>query len=245
MARGNGLPFSIRNWAVEVLGRTTTEQTEVWIRVKGLTSLSYGSEAETQEGAGEDSAWKEPYIARRGARIKLSGRPIYSQADGAPDAGQAELDYMATMVGFEADTAIRLSDPYGHALRLDAIVTEAGNEAGDTGEERSWTLELVGEPVELPYVQLSGMKLLKGSAEATEVSIAVGATQKIGVQMTPGNASNLKYSVASADASRVKIRNVDGLSFELYGAGKTTSAVSVLVKSMNNQLEKTLMVTVG
>ena len=62
--------------------------------------------------------------------------------------------------------------------------------------------------------------------------------------ITPETASNQKFSVASADTSKVKVQNIDGLNFDIVGVAKTTEAVNVVVRTMNNSKEAVIAVTV-
>lgn len=245
MPRNSGAPFSIRNWQTEIRSRASTQQTEVWIRVKGLLALSYDAESDTKDGSGADDAWREPYVVKRGAKIKLTGKPLYKPTTGETDPGQAELDHYATLVGFEGDTALKLIDPYGHAVRLDCIVAEAKTAAAADGVDREWTLELVGEPLELPYVQLQGLVVRSGAAEVTTLALALGETRALNVLLTPQSASNQKYFVLSADAQKVKPQSVDGLNFSVYAAQTTAQPVELIVRAMNGGIEKRLSVTVA
>ena len=64
------------------------------------------------------------------------------------------------------------------------------------------------------------------------------------MSFTPANASNQKYAVASADTSKVRVTNVDGLNFDIVGVAKTTTPVKVVVRSMNNSKTAEINVTV-
>lgn len=245
MARKNGCPFSVRNWVIEVMSAASTRENPEWLRVKGLTSMEFSLEAETEDGSSADDIWGEPYITKRNGTITLEGKPVTDAATGARDLGQAQLDYYATLGGIDGDAAIRLADPHGRAMQLDAIVTSNSRGADETSETISWELQLVGETQDLAYVQATAVAVKDGATAASELTIAPGASKKLTVAITPENASNQKFSVASADPNKVRVANVDGLSFELTGIAATATPVNVLVKTMNNALTATVAVTVA
>lgn len=240
MSRKNGCPFNIRNWQVDIKSRASTALKEVMLRIKGLNSLDYGIEGETEDGSSAESLWGEPYVNKRNGSLSLEGKPATDAVTGAQDPGQAELDYYATQGGCDGDATIRLADPYGRATEMEVVVTSKSRSADDTGETVSWEMEMVGEPRELPYVQVSGVST--DPSESAEVKI--GDSKKVTVTITPAGASNQKFSVASADTSKVKVQNIDGLNFDIVGVAKTTEAVNVVVRTMNNSKEAVIAVTV-
>lgn len=238
--RKNGCPTNIRDWQVDVMSRASTTADPVWIRVKGLTSLTPSRDADTEDNSSADSLWSEPYVTKRSGSVALEGKPVYDRVSGAHDPGQAELDYLATVGGCDGDGRIRIVDPCGHSEILDVIVTSAERSVDESSETISWDMEIVGEPEMEPYVQVSNVTTDAGS----NVSIAVGATKTVNVTFTPTTASNQKYSVASADTTKVKVDNIDGLSFDIIGVAATTSAVNVVVKTINNAKTVSIPVTV-
>lgn len=240
MPRKNGCPFSVRNWLIQILSRASTPSNPVWLTIKGLTSMERSVDSDTEDGSSADSIWGEPYVTKRNGSITLSGKPASDAVTGDRDLGQAELDHYVNMAGCDGDVAMRIIDPYGHAVQLDVIVTGSSKSADDSSEEVSWDLEQVGEATDLPYIQATGV----ATTPATSVSVAVGETETVTVAFTPENASNQKYSVASADPGKVRVANIDGLTFDLVGVAATSSPVNVLVKTMNNALTATLAVTV-
>lgn len=241
MSRKNGCPFNIRNWQVDIKSRASTSLKEVMLRIKGLNSLDYGIEGETEDGSSAESLWGEPYVNKRNGNLSLEGKPATDAVTGAQDPGQAELDYYATQGGCDGDATIRLADPYGRATEMEVVVTSKSRSADDTGETVSWDMEMVGEPRELPYVQVSGVS----TEPASTAEVKIGATQKVTVTITPETASNQKFSVASADTSKVKVQNIDGMNFDIVGVAKTTEAVNVVVRTMNNSKEAVIAVTVN
>lgn len=222
------------------MSRASTSANPVWLRIKGLTSLERGTDADTEDGSSADSVWSEPYVTRRSGTITLEGKPVTDAVTGERDPGQAELDYYANLAGCDGDARIRLADPYGRAMVIDAIVTSASTGADDTSESVSWDLEQVGEAEELTYVQASGVS----TTPTNTLSVAVGETKTVAVAFTPATATNQKYSASSADGGKVRVTNVDGLTFDVVGVSVTTTPVNVVVKTMNNALSATLAVTV-
>lgn len=242
MARKNGCPFSVRNWAIDILSRASTASNPVWLRVKGLTSMERSTDADTDDGSSADSVWSEPYVTKRNGSITLEGKPVTDAVTGARDPGQAELDYYATQAGCDGDARLRIADPYGRAMIIDAIVTSNSASADDTSETVSWDLEQVGEAEELAYVQATAV----ATNPASTASVAVGETETVTVAFTPATASNQKYSVASADMGKVRVANIDGLTFDIVGVAVTEegSPVNVVVKTMNNSLTAAIAVSV-
>lgn len=240
MARKNGCPTSVRDWIIEILSRVSTTENPEWIRIKGLDSISVSEDADTEDGSSADSLYSEPYVSKRNGSLDLEGRPVVDRVTGAHDRGQTELDYYATVGGCDGDARIRIIDNCGHAEIWDVIVTSKERSADESSETVSWSLERVGEPENVPYVQV--VSVTTNPAESTE--IAAGAVKSVTVAFTPDTASNQKYSVASADTSKVKVENVDGLTFDIVGVAATTTPVKVQVKSMNNAKVATINVTV-
>ncbi|MEG2624055.1 MAG: hypothetical protein RSC06_14265 [Clostridia bacterium] len=244
MGRPNGCPFSVRNWAIDIMSRASTSASPLWLRIKGLNSLERSNDADTEDGSSADSIFSEPYVTKRSGAITLEGKPVSDAVSGERDAGQAELDYYATLAGCDGDARIRLADPYGRIMILDAIVTSSSIGADDTSETVSWELEQVGEAEDAAYVQATGITVMNGATSAATLSLAVGTTKSLTVAFTPSTSTNQKFSVASADSSRVRVTNVDGLGFDVVGVASTTGAVGIVVKTMNNALTATVAVTI-
>ena len=246
MARKNGCPTNIRDWQVDILNRAATIDNPTWIRIKGLDSLDYSIEGDTEDGSAADQLWSEPYVSKRNGSFTLEGKPVVDAVSGAQDPGQAELDYYATVGGCEGDATLKLTDAYGHSTIMSVVVTSAGRSADDSSETRSWDMEIVGEPAEQAYTQATGIAVKVGSDTASSTataSVAVGATQACTVVFTPNTASNQKYYVGSADTSKAKVANVSGLNFDIIGVAATTSVV-INVRSVNNSKTATVTVTV-
>lgn len=241
MARKNGCPTSIRDWIVEIMSRVSTDENLEWIRIKGLNSMTISNSADTEDGSSADSLYSEPYATKRSGSVSLEGRPIADKVTGAHDRGQEELDYYLTVGGCEGDARLRIVDNCGHAEIWDVIVTGKENGADETSETVSWDLERVGAPETEPYVQVTNVT----TEPATSVNITAGQVETVTVKFTPEKASNQKYSVASADTTKVRVENIDGLTFDLVGVAATVTPVTVQIKTMNNAKTATLAVTVS
>lgn len=248
MARKNGCPVTVRDWQIEIMSRASTIQNPTWIRIKGIETITLTKNGDTEDGSSSQDLYSEPYVNKRSGSLNIEGKPVYDAVTGAQDPGQAELDYYASVGGCDADARLRLVDPYGHAELIDVVVTKNENSVDNTSQTVSWDTEIVGETEEEAYVQVTGVKVKVGSSgtasESATATITVGDSEDVTVEFTPTTASNQKYAVASADTSKVRVANVDGLSFELVAVAATTSAVNVVVRSMNNNETATIAVTV-
>ena len=241
MARKNGCPFSVRDWVIEILSHASTAEDPIWLRIKGLTSMDWSVDSDTEDGSSADNAYSDPYKTKINGSLSIEGKPATDAVTGNRDPGQAELDYYKGMVGCDGDARIRLIDPYGRAQILDVAVTGSGRTADETSDTVSWDMEVVGEPEEVPYVQVTAIS----TTPASSATVTVGSTTSVTVKFTPTGASNQKYSVASQDQNKVKVANIDGLNFDLVGVDATSDPVNVVVKSMNNAKSATIAVTVS
>ena len=242
MARKNGCPMTVRDWAIDIMSRASTKANPTWIRIKGLTSLTLSTDGDTEDGSAAENLWSEPYVTKRNGSLSIEGRPVIDSVTGAQDPGQAELDYYATQGGCDGDATLRIADPYGRAQIIDVVVTSSERGADDTSETRTWDTEIVGEPEEQPYVQVTSIS----TSPASTASVTIGTPTSVTVSFTPATASNQKFSVASADTTKVQVNNIDGLTFDLVGVAATEEEepVNVVVRSMNNSKEATIAVTV-
>lgn len=242
MARKNGCPTSVRDWSFEIRSRTSTNADPEWIRIKGVNSMDYGVDSDTEDGSSASDLYSENYVTKRNVTLSLEMKPVTDIVTGAHDRGQAELDYYATQGGCDGDARIRIADTCGHATLLDVIVTSRSQSADDTSETLSYDLDIVGEPIDEPYVQVASVT----TTPASSASVDVGEVQSVTVALTPTGASNSKYSVASADTSKVKVSNIDGMTFDIVGVAATEAEtpVNVVVTTMNNKKQATIAVTV-
>ncbi len=240
MSRKNGCPMSVREWVVEILSRAAARTDPKWIRVHGLSAVTLTLEAETEDGSAADSLWAEPYVVKRSGKLTIEGKPVADAATGTPDPGQAELTYFASLGGCAGDATLRLTDPYGRCQIIDLVVTDVEKTGEDGGEKISWESEIVGEPEEEAYVQLTGI----APAESA-ITLAVNETKHIALAFTPENASNRRYSAASENAHYVRVGAVQDGGFDVTGVMQTDAPVYIRLRSMNNNLTASIAVTVA
>lgn len=242
MARGrkNGCPVNLKDWTVRILETTSRK----YLRIYGLTKLNRAVDGDTEDGSAETDDWAEPFVNKRSGSIKLEGRQVVEPLTGERDPGQAELISYADLVGCDADATLELVDPYGHAVRIDAIVTSYEEDVDDSGQTCSWDLEQVGEAETLPYVHVTGVSLKEGDQDITTLSMAVGdAAKLISIVFAPEGASNRRYKVKASRRGIVSISNIteDGFSLTPISAGTVTVAVT----SVNNGKRAEITVTVA
>ena len=244
MARKNGCPFSVRDWNIEVRSRTSTRDNPIWIIVKGLLNMTKGESADTEDGSSAQDAYGEPYATKWNSSLSLEVKPIYDPVTGSRDPGQTEIESYKGKVGCDGDMQLRMADPIGNVVILDAVLTSVENGADETSSTLSYEMEGVGEPEMTPYVQMSGVALEESGAPVTTLSMTPNTTKTIAVAPTPANASNQKYGVASSDESKVRIVNKDGMHFDVLALAPTTTPVNVVVRTVNNSHTATIAVTV-
>lgn len=240
MARKSGCPFNIRDYSVKIENKVTDD----FVPVKGLNSLSLSVEADTDDGKTGDAVWAEQYIKGRSVSGSLSGRPIVDRVTGTRDPGQALMKRAAyNSGGCDNDQTLLIADAIGRAVQYDCVITSESIDTDEDGEEISWDFEGVGEPVEVPYVQLTAVAFKDGNTEASTVSVVVGNTKEIVVAFTPTTASNTRYSYSIEDESIAAIAAIDGANISIRGvaAGNTT----LTIKTMNNNKTAELAITVS
>ena len=227
MAKGrkNGCPVNIRNWLVEILDVATQQ----WIRIFGLNSMNRGVDAETEDGSADTDAWSEEYVTKRSASLSLEGKPVIVEATGMVDPGQDLLNYYAEQVGCESDATLRMTDPYGHAVQADFIVTSKEESTDASGTTLSWDLTQVGEAEQLPYVSVESVALHADGSAVTELALNAGEAAKlIELKFNPEEASNKRFKVSNSKRSVANVVNVteDGFSIMPVAAGETTITVT-------------------
>lgn len=236
--RKNNCPTSIRDWQVSVWHPFELR----WVRIRGLNSLTYSLDSDTEDGSASDRVWEEPYITKRKAKLSLEGKPVVDAATGAPDEGQDLLNEFAGMTRCDGDALIRFADPWGHTLEAYYQVTSREVSADDTGDKVSWDLDMVGESESLPYVQVSGVSIVSLDEEPEEIEMDINdAPRLILIAFTPENASNRRYSI-KAGGQVVRVGSITDAGFTIapLKVGETT----VKITSVNNGLTDTVAVSV-
>ena len=236
MAKGrkNGCPTNIRDWQVSILDKEAGEQ--AWVRIRGLKTMTRTVDSETADGSAGTDLWEEPYVTKRSAVIKLSGRAVGCIASGEMDRGQALLDSYAAMAGCMADATLKFVDPYSNAMAADFIVATAEKEAGDSENEVSWELRQVGEAEELPYVAVQGITLNQDA-----MTLQAGQSAEVKFAFVPEDASNRRFRV-QVDGRRVAaVSDIGEESFTLRALAAGTATVTVI--SLNGQKTAALTLT--
>lgn len=240
MSRKSGCPFTIRDYSVKIENKVTDEK----ILVKGLSEMSVDVDAETDDGKTGEAVWAEMFIRGRSVSGSLSGRPIYDRVTGTRDPGQNLMHKAAyNSGGCDNDQTLIVADAIGRAVQYDCVITTESRSADEDGETITWDWEGVGEPEEIPYVQVTGAAFNDGESTATQVSLSVGGTKEIKVTFTPEDASNQRFSYSIADEGVAVLNAIDGTNLSLRGvsAGSTT----LTIKTMNNNITATLAITVA
>lgn len=243
MARKSGCPFSIKDYVVDIENQVTA----TWVPVKGLTSMSISTDADTNDNKGGDAIWAEPSITGRSLSLSLEGRPIFDKVTGAKDPGQDLMDE-ASMAGggCDNDQRVRITDSVGHSTIVDCIVTGKSNDADEDGETISYDLEGVGAPEPQDYIQAMAVSAKQGGttldSTTNKLQATVNDTAEVTIAFTPDNASNQKYAISIADKGVLKLVSMDGglVVFQGVSAGSTT----VNIKTMNNNLTTSFGATV-
>ena len=240
MARKSGCPFNIRDYSVKIENKVTDDE----VQVKGLNSMSVDVDADTDDGKTGDAVWAEQFIKGRSVSGSLSGRPIVDRVTGTRDPGQSLMHKAAyNSGGCDNDQTLIVADAIGKAVKYDCVITKESISADEDGEEISWDWEGVGQPEELPYVQLTGVAFKDGGSTATTATVTVGSTKEITVAFTPEDASNQRFSYSIGDESIAALNAIDGPNISIRGvsAGNT----KLTIKTMNNSKTADLTITVN
>ena len=238
--RKNGCPTNIRDWSIFIQDKTQVNET--WIRIKGLTQMTRGTDADTEDGSAATDSHEEPYVTKRSGSLTIEGRPIVDAVTGDRDAGQSMLNDYAEEVGCDGDCTIKIVDPYGAATVADYIVTSTEDSSDETEDSVSWDLEQVGEAERLVYVQMTSVSLKDGNDAASEIALTVGGTPKtITVVFNPENASNQRFRVRVNDPATVAVSNIGPGCFDVSALKAGEATVTVI--SMNGRKTAALTVT--
>lgn len=244
MARGrkSGCPTNVRDWLIYILDKAITAQ-ESWVRIHGLSSMTYGHDSETEDGSADTDTWSEPYVTKRSGSLTLEGKPVVDAGTGDPDRGQEMLDAYAEQAGCDGDATLKIIDPFGHTIVADFIVTSSERSSDDTENTVSWDLEQVGEPESLPYVQVESVTIKDGASAAENLTMQIGDAAKIlTVTFNPENASNTRFRVNVSGRRYVSVSNITENSFTI--TAMAAGSATVTVTSMNNAKTASVSVTV-
>lgn len=236
--RKNSCPTNIKDWQVSIWHPFELR----WVRIRGLNSLNYALDSDTEDGSSADEDWEEPYVTKRKAALSLEGKPVVDAATGAVDEGQDLLNEFGRMTRCDADALIRFADPWGHTLEAYYQVTSHEVSTDRSGDKISWDLDMVGESESLPYVQVSGISIISLDAEPETIEMDINdAPRLILVAFTPDNASNKRYTIKSGGRV-VRVGNITDAGFTIAPLKEGTATVKIT--SINNGLSDTVTVNV-
>lgn len=226
--RKNGCSTNIKDWQVSIFNPTES----VWVRVRGLRSLAFSTDSDTEDGSTSDEDWEEPYVTKRKAKLALEGSPVYDPSTGAMDAGQDLLNDFGRLTKCYADALIRIADPWGHIMEAYYQVTAHKVVTGKGGDKISWDLDMVGESESLPYIQASGIAIVSLGIHPESIDLDINdAPRVVQVAFAPENASNKRYSI-KAGGQIVRIGNITDSGFTISPLKVGTA--SLKITSINN-----------
>ena len=177
MARGRkrGCPVTIKNWIIEIFDVSADE----WVRIYGLTSMNRSVSGDTGDGSSDTDNWEEPYITKRSGELSLEGEYIEDEASGERDRGQDLLNWYAHATGCENDASLRMTDPYGHIMVGDFVVTSAKDDWDSEEAKCSWDLDQVGECEYPPYIHVADLTIEDPAHAGTAVTVASSQASKM------------------------------------------------------------------
>lgn len=236
--RKNSCPTNIKDWQISIWHPFDL----MWVRIRGLRSMNYSLDSNTEDGSTSEEDWEEPYVTKRKAKLSLEGKPVVDAATGAVDPGQDLLNDYARLTRCAADTLIRIADPYGHAFEAYFQITSRKASSDRNGDKVSWDLEAVGESESLPYIQVSGISIVSLGSEPETIELDINdAPRLILVAFTPENASNRRYTI-KAGGHAVRVGNITDAGFTV--APLREGAATVKITSINNGLSDTVTINV-
>lgn len=236
--RKNACPTNIRNWQVSIFNPFEQH----WARIRGLNTLTYATDSNTEDGSTAEEDWEEPYITKRRATLSLGGKPAVDAATGDVDEGQELLNYYGKLVRCAADALIRFADPWGHAMEICCQVTAHETRADRNGNTLSWDLSQVGQSETLPYIQATGIEIVSLGIEPEVITLDINdAPRLLQVAFTPENTSNKRYSI-NAGGHVVRVGNISDAGFTIAPLKEGTA--SIKITSINNGLSDVVTVNV-
>ncbi|MEV4806762.1 phage tail tube protein [Nonomuraea sp. NPDC049421] len=137
-----------KDWVLEV-NTSGTAETPVWTPVKGLTSMEFSLDAETEDDSDFDSnGWGSEVVTQRTWSLEIEGRRK-RQTDSASfvaDPGQEFLRQAGLVVGLTANVDVRWyrKDGAPDAFRGTAAVQYGGG-GGEVTDLEPFEVELTGQ----------------------------------------------------------------------------------------------------
>ncbi|MDF5756660.1 phage tail tube protein [Spongiactinospora sp. TRM90649] len=145
-----------KDWVLEV--NTGTEGAPVWTPVRGLTSMEFALDNETEDDADfESDGWASEVITQRSWTLECEGRRKRdtSSAGFVPDAGQEYLRQAGLVVGLGASVHVRWYRRDGAPDAFEGIAgVQYSGGGGETTDLEPFEVELLGqgkpEPIDNP-----------------------------------------------------------------------------------------------
>lgn len=136
-----------KDWTLEV--NTGGGESPVWTTVKGLTSMSFTLDAETEDDADFDNdGWGSSVVTQRSWTLEIEGRRKRdAEAAGfQPDPGQEFLRQAGLIVGLDANVHVRWyrKDGAPDAFEGTAAVQYGGG-GGEVTDLEPFEVELTGQ----------------------------------------------------------------------------------------------------
>lgn len=236
--RKNNCPTNIKDWQVSIFNPFE----QYWVRIRGLNTLNYATDSDTEDGSTAEEAWEEPYITKRKASLSLEGKPAVDAATGAVDEGQELLNYYGKQIRCEADALLRFADPWGHIMEFYCQVTAHEVKADKSGNTVSWDLAQVGQSETPPYIQATGVAIVSMGAEPETITLDINdAPRLLQVAFTPEDTSNKRYTI-NAGGHVVRVGSISDTGFTI--APLKVGTASVKITSINNGHTDIVMVNV-
>jgi hypothetical protein len=116
-----------------------------WLPVGGLTSAvpNGGENEEVVDTTTFDSkGYYEQEVIQRGATLALEGYLIKDTTDGHQDLGQARIEQLATLVGFDSVGKIRFRHPIDRAWKVWNATFTLGEHGGGNNDKSAWTVTI-------------------------------------------------------------------------------------------------------
>ncbi len=124
------------------------EQTETWVQIGGLSSLSVSYDSNQTEVTDFDSeGFSENLTTERSFSIEAEGFRLVDPETGDVDPGQKIVDDYAETVGYASIADVRVNLIGGSTLEMRCSI-EPGNQGGGVNDAASWgaTFNSFGKP---------------------------------------------------------------------------------------------------
>lgn len=131
-----------RNWTIEVYDGTE------WVAIGGLNTFTLSSEKESTETTTFDSGGRAEHLPTQRANT-ISAEGYYDEDDtGTRDAGQTEVESLASSIGCDGIGELHLASPNGNTERYYEGSFNLSDIGGGTNDSTTWgfEFEVTGAP---------------------------------------------------------------------------------------------------